>query len=365
MSIRAKFITALVLFFALLVGVWFLLQPQPAQILSDAKRKFLTSRSLTYDLTFDLKGAVGPVLFGTTSAQAPGNLHGQVKSSIDLSKYPYASDSTWHFDVSGTGAHDGTWIGESRKQDAEHYFRLDSSASTTQTAALRTGEWYRTATPILLQMLAKPKTEQPAYTAKTAAALRQALIDADWLKFASRLPDVKTADGPQYHFRVSLDDDAMTAVFIKIKEALQGPDDLRNSEADQIAATLAVAAWNDPTGEILISQKDGLPRRLTFTAKVSGEHGEVDVNFAADFSGYGQRVNVVIPEALDLDQASDANAQNQILAPSGTRDSTGSASTTIATPDFNFGADKLQNAVDALVNNLGHKPASSATGSRL
>jgi len=71
-------------------------------------------------------------------------------------------------------------------------------------------------------------TGEPSLQASSAKDLRQALVDASWLKYVSRLPDAKTADGPMYHFRVSLDDDAMTAVLLKLQELRQGsttPDD--------------------------------------------------------------------------------------------------------------------------------------------
>jgi hypothetical protein len=358
MSLRAKFILGLILLVAVLGGVWFLLQPKPEQILAEAKRKFLTARSVTYDLTFDLKGAVSSVLFAGPSA--PGRIQGHVKSSIDLSQYPYASDSTWKFDVAGAGAHDGTWTGESRKKDGSHYFQLANSASVSPLAQPYVGKWYRSVTPALQRAVPPADSPAPPITAKVAQGLRQALIDAPWLKYVSRLPDVKTAAGPMYHFRVALGDDAMTAVLLELKSLRQGS----TTPDDQAVATLAVAAWNDPTGEIWISKKDGLPRRLTFTATVSGKRGETSLDFAVDFSGYGQRVTVEVPEAVDLDQSAGSNSANQPLAPSGTRAATGSASATIPTPTFNADAAKLQQAVDALVNNFAPKPAGSGTNSK-
>jgi hypothetical protein len=361
MSLRAKFILGLILLVAVLGGVWFLLQPKPAQILADAKRKFLTARSVTYDLTFDLKGAVSSVLFAGPSA--PGRIQGHVKSSIDLSRYPYASESTWKFDVTGPGAPAGTWTGESRKKDGLHYFRLESPASNSPLAQPYLDRWYRSARPAWSRLVTSPDlvTGEPSLQASSAKDLRQALVDASWLKYVSRLPDAKTADGPMYHFRVSLDDDAMTAVLLKLQELRQGS----TTPDDQAAATLAVSAWNDPVGEILISKKDGLPRHLEFTAKVSGEHGETSLDFAVDFSGYGQRVAVEIPEAVDLDQTSSSSPANSLFAPSGTRaQAPGSASATIPTPTFNADAAKLQQAVNALVNNFAPKPSGSGTNSK-
>ena len=342
-------------------------QPQPARILADAKRKFLTARSVTYDLTLDLKGAVGPVLFDAApKLGSVGDLKASVKSSIDLSKYPYASTSTWSYEVSGVGdPHNGSWDGRSLKKDGLHYVQFEDDTLASQDQ----GTWYRSARPALSRLVTAPELglDAPPLKPSAAAALRQALIDAPWLHFVSRLPDVSATGGPQYHFRVGLDADAMTAVLLKLKEAEQGPDDLRNSEADQVAATLAVAAWNDPVGDIFISKKDGYPRRLTFTATVSGTRGEVGVSFTADFSGYGQPVTVDVPESVeDLDQTSSASSTSQALPASGTRTpATGSSGAEIPTPAFDPDAAKLQQAVNALVNNFApKKPAESGTNSQ-
>lgn len=351
MSLKAKIVVGLVLWVAVSVAVWFLLQPKPDQILAKAKRQLLTSRSVSYDLNFDLKGAVGPVLFGTPSTSTSGSIHGTAKSSIDLSKYPYASTSTWGFDVSGVGGRDGLWKGASLKKDGEHYFKLDESTMTPISAIPAPGRWYRSSKSALAQTLPSSDPPVPPFTVQTAETLRQALIDADWLKFVSRLPDAKAADGAkQYHFRVRLDADAMTAVLMSLGR-------------DQAAATLAVAAWNDPVGEIWISKKDGLPRLLNFETKISGARGELDLALTVGFGDYGKPVVFQIPEAADLDQsATSASAAAPSLAPGATR----SASATLPSFGFGFlplpklgkdlGAAQLQQAVDKLVNNLGPKP---------
>jgi hypothetical protein len=266
-----------------------------------AQVKLAAEKSMHVELVANLMAA--PKDFGAGLVQDATGVDIDVKADLDRrDPVKPASRSVFELkqEVEGKPVR---LAGETRRKDGTYYLHLDAADGLAGSGAEKlVGVWAKSDRP-MSELLIPPSdaalAERPL-DAAGADALRQAVSNVDLFKVDKKLPSEKVGGQDAYHYIVEMNMETASALLLKLRE-LRSPAPLDSS--DVLAVTDLLLRMGKPIGDVWIGKRDGRLAKIVLQTTLSDSDGNAEGGaiLLAQFSRYGQTVDVTAPEAKDLE----------------------------------------------------------------
>lgn len=278
---------------------WFLLRPDPTDVILQAQKKLVNEGTFRVESDFTIDGVFDrPELsFGESRV----TLTGRTRTDADRSD-PTDVVTSSMFDFSLASGEERLLLnGIAGRADHQHYLRIDevSDALFPGIEDAR-GIWMRSSDPFL-DLLIRPLEEGLVLNDLDAEGfdeIHRAASVVNIFEHADTLASTEIDGMKTFHYAVTLRQDVAAALLVRIRELRTG---LPSEPEDYALALAKVLSWGEATGEVWIGKKDLRFRKIALSSRLSDPTGGARLEGQLLFSRFGEPVTFEIPDAQDVE----------------------------------------------------------------